>query len=537
MHRGPANHGRDVVRYLSLFSGIEAASVAWGPLGWEPVAFAEIDPFPCAVLAHHWPDVPNLGDVSRVDWKEFTKQHGAIDILIGGSPCQSFSIAGTRTGLQGASKLMFEYIRAVREVLPRYFVWENVPGALSSGPKGAKGSDFGCLLRELANIRDSNGRRYGIAWRVLDSQFFGVPQRRRRVFLIGCIGDAARPASILFESESVRGDYPPSREKRQELTRAARGSFGVGGGAGSLTPWDAQSKRIYSADQCGLTLNSDTGEGKNIQPTVLQPTAFKYNAGAKAQTMPSYTDGTTNTITADIRPPAIAQQTDHMSQNGKLHSVEACKTLDVASSTPVVFAPQPAAAYMLKVRAGSPTYIKDDGKTATAGKGALVSDECAFTLATSQDQTAFVMASAAANAEISQGMAPALMAHAGKQAPIVIDRAAFNQGANAQYAPQTERADVTSALVARGPSATAYEADQNGAVTIHDGTSWVVRRLTPVECERLQGFPDGFTDVPFNGKPAPDSRRYKALGNSFTVSVVRWIGQRIAAVDVLGGAV
>ena len=167
------------VRYLSIFSGIEAASVAWEPLGWEPAAFAEIDPFPCAVLEERYPGVPNLGDVSGVDWRKFVKRSGKPDVLVGGSPCQSFSIAGSRTGLDGASGLMWEYVRAVREVRPRWVLWENVPGALSS----SHGEDFRCLLEAL----DALG--YGLAWRVLDAQFFGLAQRRERVFLVGRLGE------------------------------------------------------------------------------------------------------------------------------------------------------------------------------------------------------------------------------------------------------------------------------------------------------------------------------------------------------------
>lgn len=164
------------LEYISLFSGIEAASVAWEPLGWEPIAFSEIEPYPCELLKQRYPDVPNLGDITKIDW---SSHRGKADIIVGGSPCQSFSIAGNREGLKGESGLMFEYIRAVREVMPRYFVWENVPGALSS----EGGAAFAQLLREMDVIG------YGLAWRVLDSQFFGVPQRRRRVFLVGCFGN------------------------------------------------------------------------------------------------------------------------------------------------------------------------------------------------------------------------------------------------------------------------------------------------------------------------------------------------------------
>ncbi len=310
------------MRYVSLFSGIEAASVAWGPLGWEPMAFAEIDPFPCAVLAQRYPDVPNLGSVVDVDWRRFVDDSGRPDVVVGGSPCQSFSIAGRREGLAGASGLMFEYIRAVQELMPRWFVWENVPGALTS----ERGEAFRQLLSEM----DALG--YGLAWRVLDAQFFGVAQRRERVFLVGRLGGEP-PAEVLFEREGLPWDFEQSRKKREELAaRAGRGAqsagfkYIAGGGArgighetegsptltagwhspavysmadtqahasvaldgtggtvtahsrkdppvvcegGCLNPADPQSKRVYSPFGVAPTLNSGTGEGMNIQPSVL----------------------------------------------------------------------------------------------------------------------------------------------------------------------------------------------------------------------------------------------------------------------------
>lgn len=277
--------------------------------GWEPVCFAEIDPFPSAVLAYHYPNVPNVGDVSKVDWRPY---RGKCDLIVGGSPCQSFSIAGKREGLNGASGLMWEYVRAIREICPQWIVWENVPGALSS----SGGDDFRCLLSALDELR------YGLAWRILDAQFFGVPQRRRRVFLVGHFGDRP-PTEVLFECESLRGDFETSRKKREALTaRACRCS-----------------KSCTLIVRCGC-----------------------------------------------------------------------------------------------------------DG----GGKGALISDELSLTLSTSNMQTLF---------------------------------------------------DDT-------------------------GGEMVVRKLTPVECERLQGFPDDYTKVPYKGKPAeecPDTPRYKALGNSMAVPVMRWI--------------
>lgn len=236
------------MRYLSLFSGIEAASVAWEPLGWEPVAFCEIDAFPSAVLAYRFPNVPNLGDITKVDWNEFKERYGTVDLIVGGSPCQSFSIAGGRASLGGESRLMFEYIRALDEVRPAWFVWENVPGVLNT-----RDDAFAQLLWEVQNIGYG-----GIAWRVLDAQFFGVAQRRRRVFLVGHLGNGGGATAVLFDSESVRGNTESNTKKREELTGSA-------------------AKRS-----------------------------------------------------------AICMQSDHISQNGTLTSVDICKTLDVASKTPVV---------------------------------------------------------------------------------------------------------------------------------------------------------------------------------------------------------
>lgn len=179
------------MRYLSLFSGIEAASVAWQPLDWEAMAFSEIDPFCCRVLSERFPTVPNLGDIRNIDCKEFISEYGKPDLIVGGSPCQSFSIAGDRTGRSGASGLMQEYIRVVSGLLPEWFVWENVPGAFSV--------EHGAAFRQLLSEMDALG--YGLAWRVLDAQFFGVAQRRERVFLVGHLRE--RPPSKYYLSETA----------------------------------------------------------------------------------------------------------------------------------------------------------------------------------------------------------------------------------------------------------------------------------------------------------------------------------------------
>nr|DAH78788.1 MAG TPA: Cytosine specific methyltransferase [Caudoviricetes sp.] len=381
--RAPGGGG--AVRYLSTFSGIEAATVAWGPLGWEPLAFAEVDAFPSAVLAERFPGVDNVGDVRLADWSRF---RGACDLVVGGSPCQSFSVAGKREGLDGASGLMWEYVRCVRDVRPGAFLWENVPGALSS----SKGADFRCLLAAMDELG------YGMAWRVLDAQFFGVAQRRRRVFLVGRLGDPGRACEVLFEPESLRWDTPSSRKKRREL--AARAGRGAEAAGGALNPHDPQSKRVFDPEGPAPTLSSGTGEGMNIQPSVMVSSGFRYHQGPGAGGIGCEPEQSPTLIT-DYHNPAVPCMTD------------------------------------------------------TQTHSSVSGDTCGALSATMGEQAQGVM-----------------------------------QG-------------------------------------------YVVRRLTPRECERLQGFPDDWTRIPWRGRPpeeCPDAPRYKAVGNSMAVPVMRWIGERMGGV-------
>lgn len=349
------------MRYVSLFSGVEAASVAWSRLGWEPLAFAEVDEFPSAVLAHRFPNVPNLGDVCKIDWRKFHERYGAVDVLIGGSPCQSFSIAGNRTGLEGASGLMWQFCRAIRELVeasgggsPRYVLWENVPGALSSGPKGQKGEDFGCLLRELEKCG------YGLAWRVLDSQFARipdgsqdgfagpVPQRRRRVFLVGSLGTDGS-GDILFERTCMRGDHPKGREAREALAGDSAGGPGMGDSAG-----------------------------------------FKYHQGSRAGGV-GYEPDQSPTLTADYHQPAVLSfKTDHLSQNGRIHDEDGIAfTADTTNSNALVLTQFGDVAGSLTARADSSPCV-DRGQNVVCmqdgqSKGA-VEDDMSTTLNASHEQ-------------------------------------------------------------------------------------------------------------------------------------------------------
>ena len=242
------------LRYLSVCSGIEAATVAWRPLGWQSVAFSEIEPFPCAVLAHHYPDTPNFGDMTKYqDWPD-----ADVDVLVGGTPCQSFSAAGLRQGLADPrGNLALVYLGIADRYRPRWLVCQNVPGVLSSNG----GRDFGSFLGALAKLG------YGFAYRVLDAQFFGVAQRRRRVFVVGCLGDWRRAAAVLFEPDSLRGDSAPSREAGKgvagTVAQSAGGCGAEDGERGQLIPEVAHMLRADGFDAS----EDGTGRGTPLVPT------------------------------------------------------------------------------------------------------------------------------------------------------------------------------------------------------------------------------------------------------------------------------
>ena len=196
------------MNYLSVCSGVEAASVAWKGLWWNPLGFSEIEKFPSEVLQHHYPNVPNLGDMNN--YKEWNFGKRSVDLVVGGTPCQSFSVAGLRKGMEDPrGNLALTFCAILDKFRPKWFVWENVPGVLSSN----KGRDFGSFLGAVAELG------YGASYRVLDAQNFGVPQRRRRVFVVGHLGDWRPTAEVLFEPESLSRHIEESRKKRKDTPR------------------------------------------------------------------------------------------------------------------------------------------------------------------------------------------------------------------------------------------------------------------------------------------------------------------------------
>jgi len=472
--------------------------MAWHPLGWQPSFYSEIEPFPRAVLTHHYPDVPLHGDFTTIGAKEYEP----IDLLVGGTPCQSFSVAGLRKGMaDDRGNLALEFLKLAERTRTKWVVWENVPGVLSSNG----GRDFGSFLGGLGEIG------YGYAYRIFNAQYFGVPQRRRRVFLVGYLGDWRPPASVLFERESLYGYPPPGRKKREEIARAPGTGFTIG------------SDQVESCEQTGPTILASgapyrcTGsKGVEEQALVMQecaevspsltssgpPFSRTGNSRVEAEAMVVMP---INTMVCQGRPSDDGRMGSGIGEDG-----DPSPTITAAHSHAVAFTQNqrdevrevdvPGA---LSAQPGmkQQTFIAEThclqgaGATSQNSQGMGHNEETAFTL----------------NITDVHGIA---------QVWSIMPQ---NSGKDYKARP----VNICQPLLATGPTA----GNQGGDVV---QTGMQVRRLTPVECERLQGFPDNFTKVPYRGKPAEkcsDGPRYKAMGNSMAVPVMGWIGKRIDEVN------
>jgi DNA (cytosine-5)-methyltransferase 1 len=400
--------------------------VAWEPLGFRPAWFAEIDSFCSALLAHHYPGVENLGDFTAIK-----AGHGPIDILAGGTPCVSFSVAGRRGGLEDArGNLAIEFCRLAGRLRPRWIVWENVPGVLSSNG----GRDFGSIVGALAELG------YGCAWRVLDAQFLGVPQRRRRVFVVGHLGDWRRAAAVLLEREGLCRDTQARRKAREDVAGALGGGTGERGWCNDLD---------RSGAFVSMSLNAKGGCGRldGESETFVASGCGYWNESESAETLG--TQGRAlyeSTAIVGPLPPTAFSAKDHGADAGPLAPTLRAMPHDRSHAN-----------------AGGQVAVCFESRVARNGRGGP------------------------------SGIVPPLKAQSGG----------------------TGRGDAAPLLAVGGPLA--------------------VRRLTPRECERLQGMPDDYTLIPYRGKPAADGPRYRAIGNSMAVPVMRWIGRRLQMVDSIGG--
>ena len=574
------------IRYLSLFSGIEAATVAWAPLGWVCVGVAEIENFPLRVLAHHYPNVPKLGDITKITEADIAAL-GRIDVMVFGSPCQDMSVAGkrkgmlnadgtvTRSGLFFAAFNIFQWAR--KHGGCRFALWENVPGAYSS----SQGQDFASVVELLAGLDDvavpvngwgTEGCALGdnglLEWACLDAQWFGVAQRRRRVFAVLDTGNWSSRAPILLERQSLRGDFAPRRETGQDVAGTITSSLGRRGGqpdCGS-TPGLLQAVAFGFGGNCAQT---DTARALSAHPggsrldfeteTFLVQSAYPLQNATRGKDQNGLGIG-------DAGAPMYTL--DNGSQHGVALALIAFSSKDYGSDACVDLSPTLRAGN----HAGSPPAIAFDARQNT-----ISSTEVFGALGSSSPQAqaiAFSCKDHGADATIELAPTMRAMGHAASHANAGGQLAVCITG-DVTHCLKAEGFDASEDGTGRGqPIVTAFKSGQSEAAggiftTVefaptlqaqNNGSTAVpaiqygmaVRRLTPTETERLQGFPDGYTAIPIKKyarkrvtklRPesmwaqidghwwllAADGPRYKSHGNSFAVPVVAWIGRRIDA--------
>ena len=439
------------LKYASVCSGVEAPSQAWEEFGWEAQWFSEIEDFPSKVLAHHYPNVPNLGDMTKLVNNEVFNARD-IQLLIGGTPCQSFSVAGLRKGLEDPrGNLALEFVRILSIKKPKWFIWENVPGVLSSGG----GRDFASIIGAFAKIG------YGVSWRVLDAQFFGVPQRRRRVFVVGYFGNWRPSWRVLFERESLSGDSKKSSEEREGITGDTKSG-------------------ARKASNGGLTIS-----GKNTFPTLTAAQDSKMWLGNQEAFSGDY---------------FIAQS---VSENQRAEVILSDKTgaLNTGGG-------KPGQGYPCVIRYSKSHRINHieqrvdvDGTTNTLSTGEGCSNQSSQNLVLSQGglkTNCLTSSYGAVGADF-------------ETKPLVFTQNDYARDCFEGLAP------------------TIRSGGDGGIPQLCATTKLGVRRLTPLECERLQGFKDNWTNIP----GATNSKRCKACGNSMAVPVIKWLGKRI--MEVSGG--
>ena len=535
------------MKYGSVCSGIEAASVAWHGLGWQPQWFSEIEKFPCSVLAHRFPDVPNLGDMTKLLTND-TFRNTDIDCLVGGTPCQSFSVAGLRAGLgDERGNLALEYVRLLMCKQPRWFLWENVPGVLSS----SNGADFAAILsawtgrdiepQKFGTAGIIQGEFYSIAWRVLDSRHFGVPQRRRRVFVVGHLGNDWRPsAAVLFERESLLRDFTKGGKKRKGTAAGVEGSI------------NCESNGISGAVTRKWAKGTGGPAGDEHYNMVLQPVhAFKEIGGCEG--------GGKGYLGADELAFTLSRGQDQsimqplaftQNQMGDVLTGEVMHSLGTNSNATGRNAPNVMQPIVLDDQGGSVMNVSQTGivgtlRKETHGHEPIVMQPLIYdtTQVTSPQNGSNPQPGDPCHPLCKGGHVPLLIPPAyGLQANI-IDRTHKSGGNGLGVKEEEEAPTLTKADRHAVCQPLAFQTSQSGTrlatthATLdanngprrHNGVlqQQLIRRLTPLECERLQGFPDGWTNIP----GASDSNRYAALGNSRTVNVMRWRGSRSDVVN------
>ena len=492
----------DSIRYGSVCSGIEAVTLAWRPLGLSAAWFAEIDPFACAVLAHHYPHTPNLGDMTRIASQVLSGAVYAPDVLVGGTPCQSFSVAGLRKGLddsRGALTLKYvELANAIDQVRTNerqrscIIVWENVPGVLSD-----RDNAFGCFLGALVGheceLRPAGrswthaGCAYGpqrsAAWRVLDAQYFGVAQRRKRVFVVASARNEFDPAAVLFECESLRRDTSPRARERQDTPRAAERSARAPGESGSSEIGPGASE----------PLSACFGGGKRA---AVEHAACLTARGAR---MDFNTETfVTQAITGEIS--HALTRAHSVTENGCGRGLPVIAANHLGSECSWAGENAPLTLAFAQNSRGELRFENGDGHItgALSAGGGIPGQGLPVALSVSL-----------------RGRAVGAMAELGDR---VASTLRTSQGGSDKAHALQPFGEVHLRCTLQSPA----QRPDEGAFPI-----WHVRRLMPIECERLQGLPDHYTGIPYRGEVAADGPRYAAIGNSMAVPCITWLGQRL----------
>ena len=573
------------MRYLSLFSGIEAASCAWQPLGWELKGVCEIEKFPCNVLKHHYPQVPNLGDITKLT-REQLEALGPIDLIVGGSPCQGFSVAGKQEGLNDIrSKLAIDYIRVINTVKPRWIVWENVPGVFSTN----KGMDF----RYFTEVLTRSG--YGLCWRVLDSQYTGVAQRRRRVFLVGYLGDWRPAYKVLFESQSLPRYLKTLERTREDLARKAEARTGkTGTGTTCLNPWSEQSKRVLdingksdylcasekmrsitkifdnrsNANKNG-TYNPWDPQGKRVQSIEGKSPCLSASADAGGNTIPLVMD----TGTAACMGYGKYVETDKAetlrASGGDLGGGSENICYDMAHPVDVIRTYEDGKTPTLEARMGTggnniplvqdrTLYLERQYFATHEGKASTLTRDIYRDPPAVLKEEKDPLCCDVGWLQTYENKAPTQLARQYKDPPIVLNDQGGSQKTVTEDKTATLRAQehghqpivlneayrigsyYSNSMQSDNPNSGIYQTDKSATLQTADPTPACqqggiavcsqarVRKLTPTECLRLQGFPDNW----FDGVDGySDTAAYKAIGNSMAVPCMRWIGERIAEVE------
>ena len=488
------------MRYLSVCSGIEAATVAWRPLGWVPVGFAEIEGFPSKVLAHRYGSnmpgdtlsgnaPPNFGDFTAIPLDRL----GRVGLLVGGTPCQAFSVAGRRLSLADArGNLSLAFAVLAHELAGshglRWALWENVPGVLSTDDNA-----FGCLLGGLVGADDPlplprrierwpdaglvAGPRARAAWRVLDAQYFGLAQRRRRVFVVVGFGAGCDPAAVLFEPQSLRR-HPP-----------ARGKAGEGAACGTLGGTSPSGGWRFGVDEAAAGHVIATVSGEDVAPCLIKSMASSVGNTQDAQII-----GVAATLRArDGAKGVDSDCTDTLVAHSLRGEGFDASEDGTGRGTPLV-----------------PVCFDTTQITSRENRSSPQPGEPCHPLAAGAQPPAIAFdCKAGGDTSFSIGELPGSL------------RGAGHGGGHAAIASQGRGSNIDLGQEVTGTLGT-NAGSVAGAPCV--ASSWAVRRLTPTECHRLQGFPDDHCAIP----GAADGPQYKALGNSMAVAVMAWIGARIA---------